>query len=189
MPCTPKKTVQRLRDAGAHGLFAAKLNQPSLLKACQRRSRFPVTDTHRSVEKPHGTVVERVTQIWAFRSKDLPVRWRGDFTTTIRTRRITHHRHKKPTTETVFHVTTTPVTAEQAAGLIRQHWAIENSWHHLRDVGFTEDASTATGLTARGLSLLRTWSINLARYRRTEPHKAQREQWHDPRLLFAWWSQ
>lgn len=78
MPCTPKKTVQLLREAGAQGLFAAKLNQRSLLKACQRRSRFPVTDTHRSVEKPHGIVVERVTQTWPFRPKDLPARWRGD---------------------------------------------------------------------------------------------------------------
>jgi predicted transposase YbfD/YdcC len=177
-----------VRAAGANGLFAVKLNQKNLLKACQKRSRYRVTSAHRSLGKEQGKAKERITRAWAVRPKDLPDGWSMAFTTIICTQRITHHRNKKPTTETVFHVTTAPVTAEQAAGLIRNHWSIENNWHHLRDVGFHEDASTATGRSARGLSLLRTWSINLARYRRTSPTKAQREQWRDPRQLFAWWT-
>lgn len=65
---------------------------------------------------------------------------------------------------------------------MRGHWRIENGWHGLRDVGFLEDASQAT----RGLAWARSVAITFARLRRTEPNKAQREAWRDPRKLFAW---
>lgn len=47
------------------------------------------------------------------------------------------------------------------AGKIRQHWAIENSLHHVLDVSFEEDASRMRkGHAATNFGLIRKVAIN-----------------------------
>jgi predicted transposase YbfD/YdcC len=130
--------------------------------------------------------VERQTFTWDIPGKLRKKSFWNTFKTLIRTERTTHKSDGSSVLEIVFHVSTAPITAAFAAGLIRSHWSIENTWHGLRDMGFYEDASQATGLTARGLSLLRTWTINLAHSRKARLTKAQREFWRDPKALFSW---
>ena len=175
-----------MRAIGAQGLFAVKGNQKALLASCERRSRFPAQETHRTLDKHRGRVVERLTTTWTVPAREKRKRFWAVFETIIKTERITHHRNRSTTSEVAFHVTTASVSAAKAAELVRGHWRIENAFHGLRDVGFKEDASQATGLTARGLAHLRTWAINFAHDRKTKLTKAQREMWRDPRNLFAW---
>lgn len=174
---------------GANGLFAVKANQKNLHRACQRRSRFtPREPSHSTVEKVKGCVVERITTVWSVPKSESQRFW-NRFTSVLRTQRIKHFACGKIIREEVWHVTTAPVSAAVGADLIRRHWTIENQWHGLRDIGFHEDASQATGLAARGLALIRSIAITLARLRRTEPNKAQRERWRDPRKLLEWYFQ
>jgi hypothetical protein len=43
--------------------------------------------------------------------------------------------------EISFYLSSRPITAKTAAAAVRQHWRIENTSHHSRDVTFREDAS------------------------------------------------
>lgn len=167
-------------------MFAVKKNQKKLYAACSRRTHFPKQDEHITVDKDHGVVVERRTRVWAIPLHEKKSSFWDVFTTVIQTTRTIHRHKKRSHYEVAFHVTTATVTANQAACMIRSHWQIENSWHHLRDVGFYEDANQSTQQVARGLAHVRTWAINLARSQQTEPNKAQRERWRDLHTLIKW---
>ena len=68
--------------------------------------------------------------------------------------------------ETAFYVANTPMTAARAAEAIRAHWAIENTFHHSRDVTLGEDRSrirTNPGVFAR----LRSFAFNILKANRT----------------------
>lgn len=68
----------------------------------------------------------------------------------------------KTTTETSFYLSSRPVSAGSAAKAVREHWSVENSLHHVRDVTFREDASrirTNPGIFAR----IRSFAHNLLR--------------------------
>lgn len=54
------------------------------------------------------------------------------------------------------------VTAQEVAGLLRGHWAIENGVFWVRDVSYDEDRLHGRRI-ARGLSSLRNAAINLIR--------------------------
>lgn len=70
---------------------------------------------------------------------------------------------KKETRETVYAVTSLDAhqtTPAELATHIRQHWTIENSSHHIRDVTFDEDASTVhAGTAPRAMATLRNPAI------------------------------
>lgn len=69
----------------------------------------------------------------------------------------------KSARETSHYLSSQPITAEQAADAVRQHWHIENRAHHVRDVTFGEDASrirTNPAIFAR----LRSFAANILRF-------------------------
>jgi hypothetical protein len=69
----------------------------------------------------------------------------------------------KTSDETSFYLSNRPCKAALAASAIRQHWAIENSFHYVRDVTFREDASrirTNPGIFARLVS----FAFNILRF-------------------------
>ncbi len=69
----------------------------------------------------------------------------------------------KTTRETSFYLSSQPINADQADQAIRDHWRIENSNHHLRDVTLDEDRSrirTNPGIFAR----LRSFAANILRF-------------------------
>ena len=43
--------------------------------------------------------------------------------------------------ETVYYISTIPLTAGEFCKVIRNHWGIENRNHHVRDVSMNEDKS------------------------------------------------
>jgi predicted transposase YbfD/YdcC len=159
-----------------------------LLRACQARSHHPPVEVFVTLDKEQGWVVQRTTRTWAISPRQRKRFWGGRFTTVIETQRVRRRHDRADRIERVFHLTTHPVTAAQAAGLIRGHWGIENRWHHLRDVGFKEDACQATGRTAAGWAWLRTLTINEVRARGANPNVAFRERMRDWRTLAEWFS-
>jgi len=69
----------------------------------------------------------------------------------------------KNTRETSFYLSSRPINADQAGQAIRDHWRVENSNHHLRDVTRDEDRSrirTNPGIFAR----LRSFAANILRF-------------------------
>jgi len=67
----------------------------------------------------------------------------------------------KFTVEIHYYVTSLEGDIEVLATKIRQHWAIENSLHHVLDVGFEEDASRMRkGHAATNFSIVRKVAIN-----------------------------
>jgi predicted transposase YbfD/YdcC len=64
--------------------------------------------------------------------------------------------------ETALHVSSTKLSAKQAAAAIRGHWGIENRNHYVRDTAFVEDQSrirSNPGVFAR----LRSYALNILR--------------------------
>lgn len=69
----------------------------------------------------------------------------------------------KPAHETSYYLSNKPIEAELAGKAIRDHWRIENSAHHVRDVTLDEDKSrirTNPGIFAR----LRSFAANILRF-------------------------
>ena len=69
--------------------------------------------------------------------------------------------------EISFYLSNRPLPAKTAAAAIRQHWAIENTSHHSRDVTFSEDASRIRkypGVFAR----LRSFAYNILKCNQTD---------------------
>lgn len=80
--------------------------------------------------------------------------------------RITHHlKTTRITEDTEILLTSRPaarMSAAQIQAFRRGHWTIENPLHHVRDVTFGEDQSTArTGHTPDNLATLRNLVIGL----------------------------
>ena len=83
----------------------------------------------------------------------------------IRVHRRRHVTGKPQTRETVYALTSLDahqVSPADLATYVREHWAIENSSHHIRDVTFSEDASTVhTGSAPRAMASLRNLAIGV----------------------------
>jgi hypothetical protein len=73
----------------------------------------------------------------------------------------------KPSFEISFYISNRPIAAKTAAAAVRQHWRIENSSHHVRDVTLREDASRIRknpGVFAR----LRSFAYNILKSNQTD---------------------
>ncbi len=67
-----------------------------------------------------------------------------------------------------YYLSSLPVAAEQFAGAVRGHWAVENSCHWVLDVAFGEDGSRVRAAhAAENLALLRRLVNNLLQHERS----------------------
>jgi predicted transposase YbfD/YdcC len=141
-------------DKKAHYIAVVKKNQPLLharIKALPWRQ-VPGGSTAR--EAGHGRTETRTLRAAHVSRLDFPharqaikiTRWRKDTAT------------GKTSRETVYAVTSLTsahATAQDLARLVREHWSIE-AHHHVRDVTFSEDASTSrTGSGPANLATIR----------------------------------
>lgn len=147
MPCTPKKTVEAVRNSGNTGIFQVKANQATLLADCQLVSRTepPTGVFTEQIEKAHGRIETRTLTVWQDFIATEPD-WQGLLTTLItvqRTRTCKNTKTKQWDTaeDTAFFLATHPLAPHHAARCIRGHWGIENKAHRVRDGAFAEDAS------------------------------------------------
>lgn len=71
------------------------------------------------------------------------------------------HKKNKITKETSYYISTFKTSAVSYSKLIRDHWAIENSLHYVKDVTFNEDASKVRTKNAPiNFSVMRNIAIN-----------------------------
>lgn len=69
--------------------------------------------------------------------------------------------------ETAFYIANFDIEAKQANYYIRNHWAIENSNHHVRDVSLKEDYSRIRR-NPENIACLRSFALNVLRKNKVE---------------------
>jgi hypothetical protein len=97
--------------------------------------------------------------------------WQSHVAAIVRVEREVYTRDTKTgllrhAAETAFYISNKPITAPRAASAIRDHWRIETTSHHTRDVTFGEDRSRIRvnpGVFAR----LRSFAFNILKANRT----------------------
>jgi len=178
-PCTPKKTFEAARAKGIHLIVQLKANQKSLcrqvhagvataapLSQCQT-SDVGQRNRHETRSVTIFDASNIITSTGTSTSTSTSTEWRGLIAVIIRVERRVQTfqpatRQWKNTRETSFYLSSRPINADQAGQAIRDHWRIENSNHHLRDVTLDEDRSrirTNPGIFAR----LRSFAANILR--------------------------
>ena len=84
------------------------------------------------------------------------------------------------TTEIRYYISSLTPTAQQALGIVRSHWSIENELHWVLDVAFREDdCRVRIGYGAQNFAVLRHLALNLLKHEtsikvgiKTKRHKA-----------------
>ncbi|WP_306368637.1 ISAs1 family transposase [Nocardiopsis sp. CC223A] len=167
--CDALHTVQDhlkrlVEDVGAHYVAVVKTNRPTLHAQLSALPWDALPLAHTRSEKGHGRRESRSIKVMGI-ADSLGGICFPHARLALRIHRRRQQAGRKQTRETVFAVTgldAHQATAAQLAALVRGHWAIENSNHHIRDVTFGEDASTVhTGSAPRAMAALRNLAIGV----------------------------
>jgi predicted transposase YbfD/YdcC len=146
-------------------LVQVKANQPTLLHTLTALAEeAPPAGIHR--DHQHGQrnrIEQRHTSVWPVPAAGLDAEWSA-LKCLVQVRRHTDVFDTRlgvwqPRSETAYYVCTRELSAHDAHRTVRNHWAIENALHHVRDVALAEDASRirkAPGIFAQ----LRTCALN-----------------------------
>lgn len=156
-----KEIAKQVRAAGGDYLLAVKGNQPTLHdavlavfgRACGADFAGVRHDGHEEVGDGHGRHEERYTTV-IYDPQGLPPEWPDVAAVVL----VGREREVKGANASTAHyyVTSLRGTAEQLAGLVRRHWAVENELHWCLDVAFREDAQkTTAGHAGANLGLVR----------------------------------
>lgn len=180
-PCTVKKTFAIARKTGNDLIVQVKSNQKGLLRRLESlvATTAPIAvDDSRDLARNRQE--DRRVEIYAPGSALDGGEW-GPFVAAVA--RVTRHTLIRSSAtglwksreETAIYVSSVMLSAEIFASAIRNHWAIENKNHWVRDVTLSEDASRIRinpGIMAR----LRSQALNIARANGVE------------NIAKAWWS-
>lgn len=198
--------AQKILDGNGDYILALKDNQPSLHEevkllfdeAIERNFERMGYDVHEQTEKGHGRIETR--KVWVTREVDW-LRERGDWpglrsvVCVQATRQVLDPAGGVPATSTQrrYYISsldhrTQGQDASHFAGLIRDHWSVENKLHWSLDVSFNEDQSRVRqGHAAENLARLRRLALNLLKQeKRTKlslPRKRKRAAWRPDYLL------
>jgi predicted transposase YbfD/YdcC len=161
--------AQQVLDQGASYLMVVKANQPTLRRACQEATTYPLVrpcrqyGRARTTSLAHGRIEERT--LWAAAAPP-DLGFPGAHQVLRLDRRFRDKRAGVVLTEeTVYAITSLPpaqARPQQLLALWRRHWWVENREHWVRDVVFGEDASTThTGTAPEALAAFRNLAIAL----------------------------
>ncbi|RCS49122.1 ISAs1 family transposase [Bremerella cremea] len=142
-----KVTDPRADRGKNHNLLTAKGNQETLHRKLlemfadfgERNYQVPGLRKHTTRERSHGREELRIYYTIKPPKDDVFARWPnlGSVGMVYRERQS----GGKQQCETSFFISSHPPRVKHLAGLIRDHWRIENSQHWVLDVIFAEDAS------------------------------------------------
>lgn len=167
--CDALHTVQGhlkrlVEDTKAHYVAVVKTNQPTLHAQISALPWDELPLAHTRSEKGHGRRESRSIKVLGI-ADSLGGICFPHAKLALRIHRRRRQTGKKQTRETVFAITSLDAhqaTPAQLAALVRGHWAIENSSHHIRDVTFGEDASTVhAGGAPQAMAALRNLAIGV----------------------------
>ena len=157
-------------------LLMVKGNQPKLLEAIEIAfiDLHDVKSVDRSalVERGHGRTVGQIASVLSAKGIINP----GDWPNCVTIGRIDSMRvvdEKESDLERCYYITSRALTAEQLAASVRARWGVENRFHWILDVSFSEDASTVAKDNApQNLSMLRKIALNIIRADKTDTRKS-----------------
>ena len=173
MPSIAKKTLQTAKESGNEVIVQVKGNQKTLLNDCQTIAattcpdevyQEPVTKTRNRIEsrKVEIFISPALTdaQQWALVKVVVKVtRYRQIFDTQTNA--------WKNSDETSFYISTIILSAYKFCLAIRNHWAIENRNHYVRDVTMGEDKSRIR-TNPHIFAKLRSFALNVLRKNKVE---------------------
>lgn len=158
--------MQILNETKSRGILQVKSNQKYLLRACERTAATQGDRTETSHDTTRNRDETRTVTVFTNLDAFIP-EWSAYVTRVvccIRHTRSFDTRTKvwKETTERSFYIANWNVDATEALSLIREHWAIENRNHYVRDVSLLEDASRIRKNPDR-FTCLRSFALNILR--------------------------
>jgi len=171
-------------------LVQVKANQPTLLDTLTALAQhIQPGDSHHDHQRGQRNRIERRhTSVWTVPADQLGAEW-SPIRCLIQVRRHTDvfsttRGNWQPRSETAYYVCTRELLARDAYHAVRDHWAVENTLHYVRDVALAEDASRirkAPGVFAQ----LRTCALNLLRQAGHDNIRAARQTtaWSEQALL------
>jgi len=157
------ETLKTVKNNGAETILQVKENQPKLAADCRKMAERQEADDvyEEKAEKNHGRIVSRKVKVYSELKLGDSSKWLSSLVCAIAVRVMrldyntkTRQWEEKP--ETRYYVSTIKLAAQNFCNVIRDHWAIENRLHYVRDVTMGEDASRIRekpGLFARMKSL------------------------------------
>src|SRR3954447_5435607 len=168
MPCTVKKTFEIAKATGNDLIVQIKENQPNLQQHLESLAATakPLASDHRR-DRARNRQEDRLVEVFDPAGALCDTQC-GPFTAALgRVRRRTLIRCAATgawaaSEETALYASAVMLPAATFANAIRNHWAIENRSHYVRDVTLAEDASRIRinpGIMAR----LRSYVLNIAR--------------------------
>jgi predicted transposase YbfD/YdcC len=173
-PCTRKKTFEAAAAANAHLIVQLKDNQPILRNEAEAMcaTATPLSRESRVDKNRRNRHETRTVAVFEATQAVTGTEWEPHVAAIIRVERTVFHflpatGRWKPSCEISFYLSSHPITAKTAATAVRQHWGIENTSHHSRDVTFREDASRIRknpGVFAR----LRSFAYNILKRNQTD---------------------
>lgn len=171
----PKKTFEIAKEKGNDFLVQVKENQPQLLQDCKDTERFgEITESHDfEVEKARGRIENRKITVFKTNNWISDPTWKALIATVIvmeRSRCTYNTKTKEWITsyEKSYHVYSNNQHNALILGTaIREHWAIENKNHYVKDVAFKEDASKIRKSPGK-MAVLRSLALNVLRFNGVE---------------------
>lgn len=165
----PKKTFESAEQSAKKVLVQLKDNQKTLKENCEEVIRFAKSvDTFEEVEKNKNRIETRkVSTFTDTLNFIVDGDWKKYIKTIVFVERETLVFDAKtktwmPRNENSFYVANTMLTAKEAYGSVRNHWAIENSNHYVKDVSMGEDFSRIRK-NPGNMAKLRSFSLNILR--------------------------
>ena len=167
---TNAKIAQKIKDAGADYLLAAKANQPTLLADIE--SAFALAASLDEVvdnDKGHGRIEQRTVAViaeadWLDGDRRFPGEVRLPGAASIVRVRSRVELADRCRFETRYYISSRRLCADLALEATRGHWGVENRLHWVLDVVFAEDqARLRKGHGARNMAVVRHFAVNLIR--------------------------
>lgn len=150
---------------GGHYVLTVKGNHPGLLAQITAAlpPAAPGSEHHVTEDRGHGRIVRRAIWVTPADGVNFP-----GAAQVFRIRRDTFDHLGRRLSKEVVHgvtsLTAEQATPEQIAGLVRNHWRIENKSHWVRDVVYREDHQHAyAGTGAQVMATLRNLALGLLR--------------------------
>ncbi|MCF0122115.1 MAG: ISAs1 family transposase [Lachnospiraceae bacterium] len=164
-----KTVTDAIIGAKADYMIALKDNQKTakddvekLFEDLDMKEEYSTAERYVSYDGGHGRVEERIATSICLKDKRIESldKFQGIQSVVKMTSIV--DRGQKRSVENRYYISSHEANAKKQAGIIRSHWAIENSLHYVLDVIFDEDASRSRkDHLADNLSTLRKLAMNI----------------------------
>lgn len=163
-----RETAEAIIAADADYVMTVKMNQPTLhdrlaqlfTEYGEANYKIEGLRQHVTTERSHGRYEHRIYYAIRCPDESLFKRWKG-----IRSIGMVY-RHRETgeseQDEVAFFISSLPAKVKHLSRLLRDHWKIENSQHHVLDVTFSEDKSRIRkGSSPEIIASLRRMALNI----------------------------